>query len=125
MPPSLVYQSTCGYTYFFHRLAVQHSLARVNKVGNMKAIGFICPFNVGRSMGLLCSLLPLAGRYHEWALASRVECWRIKVRLSSMWTLLYIMANKEEEEEEGRFEKVEADEINKTSRGVVADLRKV
>ena len=42
-----------------------------------------------------------------------------------MWTLLYIMANKEEEEEEGRFEKVEADEINKTSRGVVADLRKV
>ena len=74
----------------------------------MKAIGFIGPFNVGRSMGLLCSLLPLAGRYHEWALASRVECWRIKVRLSSMW-----------------FEKVEADEINKTSRGVVADLRKV
>ena len=76
----------------------------------MKAIGFIGPFIVGRSMGLLCSLLPLAGRYHEWALASGVEleCWRIKVRLSSMW-----------------FEKVEADEINKTSRGVVADLRKV
>ena len=89
----------------------------------MRAIGFIGPFIAGRSMGLLYSLLPLAGRYHEWALASRVECWRIKVRLSSMWTLLYIVANKEEEE--GRFEKVEADEINKTSRGVVADLRKV